>query len=62
MDDRTRICIAICTRKRPRMLVAAVKSVARLRIPAHVRVRVLIVENDTAPTFDRQGVEGFFRE
>ena len=42
------------------MLVAAVKSVARLRIPAHVRVRVLIVENDTAPTFDRQGVEGFF--
>ncbi|MTH96765.1 glycosyltransferase [Roseibium sp. RKSG952] len=48
----TNIGIAICTAKRPKMLLDCIKSISLLNAPDDVSLSVIIVENDTTRSVD----------
>lgn len=55
--DHLRIDICVCTFRRPQ-LVATLQSLARLKLPEHAKVRILVADNDTIPSA-RERVEVF---
>ena len=54
----TRICIGVCTYKRPVMLRSCLSSLAPLQIPDGCALSVVVVDNDSTPT-SRENVEAF---
>lgn len=56
-----KVCIAICTRERPKMLQAAARSVLDLAAPEGSELCLLIVENERVPQFDEQKLKAFLQ-
>ncbi len=52
-----RICVAICTRQRPKMLLTATQSVIDTTRFSGSEVCILIVENEAAPQFSAQSLK-----
>ncbi len=48
-----RLCIAICTRERPKLLLRLLKSLSVINAPDNVGITVLVVENDATPTLQK---------
>lgn len=44
-----RVCIGVCTCRRPEMLTACLASLARLTIPRDVTLQIIIVDNEAEP-------------
>ncbi|HHQ14769.1 MAG TPA: glycosyltransferase family 2 protein, partial [Chromatiales bacterium] len=48
--DYQHVCVAICTRQRPKMLARCLEGVLRQTLPAGWRMSVLVVENNEEPS------------
>ena len=48
---KTSVCIAICSRQRPRLLARALTTLSQLNFPENVDVTFLVVENNETPSY-----------
>ena len=57
-EENPLLCIGLCTYQRPDMLTEALDSVAQLRLPSNVNLKLLVCDND-AEASAREVVDSF---